>query len=87
MKRITVSKVGSIAKMKKTTKSSNRVKEMLYHTFHGNEATRYGILMEDVAQMDYITYQREKKSSTMLVTPHSKRNMTLSEACNSSFFF
>ena len=121
MKRITASKVGSIAKMKKTTKRSNRVKEMLYHTFHGNEATRYGILMEDVARMDYITYQREKKSSTMSVTncglfvsidnpwlaaspdglvqdptepnvgllelknPHSKRNMTLSEACNSSF--
>ena len=118
MKRITASKVGSITKIKKTTKRSNRVKEILYHTFHGNEATRYGILMEDVARMDYITYQREKKSSTMSVTncglfvsidnpwlasstdgliqdpteptvgllelenPHSKWNMTLSEACN-----
>ena len=68
MKRTTASKVGSIAKTKKTTKRSNRVKEMLCHTIHGNEATRYGILMEDVARMDYITYQREEKSLTMSVT-------------------
>ena len=33
MKRITASKVGSIAKMKKTTKRSNRVKEMLTTLF------------------------------------------------------
>ena len=60
LKRITASKVGSIVKMKKTTKRSSKVKEILYHTVRGNQATRYGILMEDVARMDYIAYQKEK---------------------------
>ena len=68
MKNNTTSKVGSIEKFKKNTKTSNRAKEMLYHTFHGNEATRFGIFMEDVAQMDYITYYNVKKISTKLVT-------------------
>ncbi len=62
LKRIIASKVGSIVKMKKTTKRSSKVKEILYHTVCGNQATRYGILTEDVARMDYIANQKEKKS-------------------------
>lgn len=121
MKRLTASKVGSIAKMKKSTKRGTKVNELLYRTFQGNEATRYGMLMEDTARTDYITYQRKNKNTEVFVTdcglfisldnpwlaaspdgmvqdlnepsvgllevknPHSKRNMTLSEACSPSF--
>ena len=59
-KRITASRVGSIAKMKKTTKKSNKVKELLYSTFRGNKATMYGTLMEDKAREDYIAYQHKE---------------------------
>ena len=41
-KRITTSKIGSIAKMREKTKRSNKVREFLYSTFRGNEATRFG---------------------------------------------
>ena len=57
-KRLTASRVGSIAKMKKTTKKGNKVKHLLYSSFRGNEATRYGIAKEDKTRKDYITYQR-----------------------------
>ena len=45
-KRITASKVGGICKMREKTKRSNKVRELLYSTFKGNEATRYGSDME-----------------------------------------
>ena len=54
-KRVTASKAGSIAKMKNSTKRSNRVKDMLYSTFRGNQATRYGADME--TRQQYIAYQ------------------------------
>ena len=41
-KRLTASNVGSIAKMRKTTKRSNKVKGLLYSSFRGNVATLYG---------------------------------------------
>ena len=124
-KRLTASRVGGIAKMKKTTKRSNRVKDLLYSTFRGNESTRYGMLMEDQARTEYLTYQQQnghpdisvqncglfvshdspwlaatpdglvndpsdQKSSAGLLeikNPHSKRHMTIPEACNSKSFF
>ena len=46
-KRITATRIGSIAKMKKTTKKSKKVEEILYNTFRGNEATWYGKEMEE----------------------------------------
>ena len=55
-KRITASKVGGIAKMKETTKRSSKVKALLYSSFRGNQATRYGTGMENVAIKQYITY-------------------------------
>ena len=58
LKRITASKVGTIAKMLKKTKRGNTVKQMLYTTFRGNEATRYGARMEDTTRQDYLAYQR-----------------------------
>ena len=33
---------------------------MLYTTFRGNEATRYGARMEDTTRQDYLAYQRER---------------------------
>ena len=41
-KRITASQVGKLAKIKKTTKRGKKVEELLYSTFRGNKATRYG---------------------------------------------
>ncbi len=58
-KRITASRVGGIAKMKKTTKRSRKVEEILYSRFRGNEATRYGINMEETARQQYVTYQQQ----------------------------
>ena len=56
-KRLTASNVGSIAKMRKPTKRSNKVKGLLYSSFGGNVTTLYGITTEETARHDYITYQ------------------------------
>lgn len=58
-KRITASMVGSIAKMRSTTKKSKKVANLLYSRFRGNAATRYGNQMEDTARQLYETYQRQ----------------------------
>lgn len=52
------SNVGSIAKMRATTKKGNRVKELLYSSFRGNEATRYGSLKEPETLQQYLTHQQ-----------------------------
>ena len=57
-KRITASNVGGIAKMKEKTKKSSKVKKLLYSTFRGNAATRYGSEKEELALQEYTTYQR-----------------------------
>ena len=59
MKRVTASHVGGILKMRKATKRSGKVKEILYSTFTGSKATRYGTLMEDVARQEYVNKQHE----------------------------
>ena len=56
-KRITASVVGDIAKMKQTTKRGKKVESILYSTFKGTMATRYGIEMESEARKQYIAYQ------------------------------
>lgn len=58
-KRVTASKVGGIAKMRRTTKRSSKVQEMLYSTFKGNRATQYGITMEGKTSQQYATYQKQ----------------------------
>ncbi len=63
-KRITASRVGGIAKMKETTKKSNKVKDLLYSTFRGNEATRYGSEKEEQTTHQYIAYQPTKEWSS-----------------------
>ncbi len=54
-KRITASRVGSIAKMKKTTKRSKKVQTLIYNNFKGNNATRYGIAKEEETRQDLPT--------------------------------
>ena len=53
-KRITASNVGQIAKRKPTTKVATKVKQLLYSRFHGNRATEWGLLQEDVSRMEYL---------------------------------
>ncbi len=55
--RITASRVGGICKMREKTKRSNKVREMLYSTFRGTQATRYGSLMEATVKNQYIYYK------------------------------
>ena len=50
MKRVTASGVGGILKMRKTTKRSKKVEEMLYSKFRGNQATMYGTNMEETTR-------------------------------------
>ena len=59
-KRITASKVGTIAKMRVTTKCSAKVQQLLYNKFRGNTATRYGQNNEDEARKVYVHYMKEK---------------------------
>ena len=56
-RRITASKVGSIAKMRATTKKNKKVEGLLYTTFRGNAATRYGSAKEAETIQEYRTYQ------------------------------
>jgi hypothetical protein len=58
-KRLTASVVGSIAKMRNTTKKSKKVENLLYSKFRGNAATRYGATMENQTKQEYQTYQQQ----------------------------
>ena len=42
-----------------STKHSKKVKELLYSTFQGNEATRYGMEMKDITGLEYTTHQEQ----------------------------
>ena len=56
---ITASNVGTIVKRRSSTKVANTVKQLLYTTFRGNAATRWGTLQEPVSRTRYI----QQKSS------------------------
>ena len=66
-KRITASNSGGIAKMRATSKRSKKVKQLLYSTFRGNAATRYGSEKEDETRQKYITYMKQKGHSNLTV--------------------
>ena len=57
------STVGSLLKMRSTTKASKKVEAILYSTFKGSQATRYGTLMENTARREYKTYHEERGHS------------------------
>ena len=67
--RITASCVGGIAKMRKTTKRSKKVEELLYSTFRGNEATRYGQEMEEQTRKDYEVHQQQNGHGGLKTQP------------------
>ena len=58
-KRITASNVGEICKMMKKTKRSKKVEALLYSSFRGNLATRYGTENEHTARCNYVKYQQD----------------------------
>ena len=64
-KRITASVAGGIIKMRAKTKRSKKVKGLLYSKFKGNEATRYGIEMEQTARMEYLEHQNSNGHSDL----------------------
>ena len=53
-KRVTAPRLGGICKMRETTKKSNKVSEILYSSFRGNEATKFGSEMEGVTKEQYL---------------------------------
>ena len=60
MKHITASRAGGILKMKKTTRRSKKVEEILYSKFKGNQTTAYGMNMEDTTRQQYTEYQHQR---------------------------
>jgi hypothetical protein len=66
-KRITASTSGGISKMKSTTKRSKKVQQLLYNTFRGNAATRYGSEKEYETRQKYITYMKQNGHSDLTV--------------------
>ena len=68
-KRVTASKVGGVAKMRKTTKRGKKVKEMLYTHFTGSAATRYGTMMEKEALNQYVAHQQQNGHPGLAVEP------------------
>ena len=57
--RIAASKIGTFAKMRKTTLRSKKVEEMLYRKFKGNKATKYGTVMESTSRQEYLQYHNQ----------------------------
>lgn len=66
-KRITASIAGGIAKMRATTKQSNKVQQLLYSRFKGNAATHYGAEKEETTRQQYITYMKQNGHSNLNV--------------------
>ena len=64
---MTASQVGSIVKMRKTTKRSNKVKALLYSNFRGNEATRYGLAKEEESKQRYMICQQQNGHSNLTI--------------------
>ena len=51
--------INTLAKIKRSTKRSKIVEEMLYSKFRGSQATKHGTLTEDTSINDYKTYLKE----------------------------
>ena len=67
-RRVTPSKFGSIVKMRVATKRSKKVEELLYSSFGGNAATRYGILKETETVQQYVIHQKNHRHPHLTVT-------------------
>jgi len=51
--RLTASVFGKICKLRKTTSRAKTIEALLYGTFQGNLATKYGVEHEEVAKEQY----------------------------------
>jgi len=67
-KRITASNVHKIVSLKPSTKRAPRVKELLYSTFRGNCATKYGLTNENETRKAYV--ENMQATHPGLVTHH-----------------
>ena len=66
-KRITSSNVRSIAKRKSTTPVARLVNQLLYSTFRGNCATRWGLEQEQHSVAVYTSWLRERGSPNPII--------------------
>ena len=67
--RITSSNAGTIAKRRATTPVKKLVHQLLYTSFHGNTATKWGLSQEEASYYDYLKWlHSEKKSPQATVT-------------------
>ena len=66
-KRITSSNLGSISKMRHTTKKSKKVELLLYSNFRGNAATHYGSDKEESTRQQYETYMKQNGHPTFKI--------------------
>ena len=64
---VTASTIGSLLKMRSTTKASKKVEAILYSTFKGSQATRYGTLMENSVIREYKTCREERGHSLITI--------------------
>ena len=55
--------MGSLLKVRSTTKPRQKVKAMLCNGFRGSQATIYGTVMEEVSRREYKTYQEGRGHS------------------------
>ena len=62
--RLTASNFGAAAGFNPYQSPSQLLQELLWGTFEGNRATRWGTIMEDVAKMDYIKYMYDQHFMT-----------------------
>ena len=60
--RITSSNVKSIDQRRPTTTAAPLVQRLLYNSFKGNAATRYGLAQERVSSIKYLEWLKEKGS-------------------------
>ena len=66
-KRITSSNAKSVAKQKSTTPVARLVNQLLYSTFRGNSATRWGLQQEEHSVSIYTTWLHNRGSPTPTV--------------------
>jgi hypothetical protein len=62
--RLTASNFGAAAGFSTYQSPNQLLQELLWGTFEGNRATRWGQIMEDVARMDYIKYMYDQHFMT-----------------------
>ena len=87
--RLTTSKFGEVMSRKSTTPVAPLVKNILYTTFRGNEATKYGLDSEEETRVKYIEYQHAHGKEVSVEGAGFtiyKRNNCLGASCDGYVF-